>query len=139
MADFDWVTARSKCSAVSLFKELQLGVEADVEKRNGLRRNDEHTEFHFKRAGETRFSVIREADGEDSMSVDFYLDKGVINVDGATGKHVFNVGLNDQGKCVARIIEIEESTEFELWQVRRKALEYLFWPLKLVVERIGKK
>ena len=136
-SDFDWVTARSQCSVAKMFEELRLGVESDVVTRNALRHVEDRVHFIFTKSG-GKFSVARDAAAEDNpVSVDFYLSNGAIRIEGTTAHFAIIATLNNEGECKPMIAELD-GAELELWQVRRKALEGLFWPLTYKIERVGK-
>jgi len=131
--DFDWVRARAQCSVDEVFQKLRLGAKTDVDVVNSLRAG-EPVKFSVIEQG-NRFSVSREHQSEPLMSVDFTLDKGVIRVEGLTEKFQAFVTLNNDGECKVKIDLNDE--ELELWQVRRRCLEGLFWPIRTIVEHIG--
>src|SRR5581483_1125156 len=124
---FDWVTARAGCSLSATFSELRLGVEADVAMVKSLRIRDENaTIFNFKNVHPTRFAVQRIDEGAvTTVDVSFTLDShGIFVRDEASGTEFQAVPrLGRDGKC--RLVVKAE--ELELWQVRQKALEHLFF------------
>jgi hypothetical protein len=122
--DFDWVKARWECSASQVFTELRLGVEDDIEEINKLRGGSPEKDVHIaqNRNGNT-FKVWR---GElPEPSIKFRMADDRIEVlDGNGTKTVeYRVSLNDEGRCAL----LENSGEIEQWQVRRAALEGLFF------------
>jgi hypothetical protein len=119
----DWVSKRSRCSFPNVFKDLKLQVEEDVKTRNGLRPNYAPYEFSVTDHGND-FTVVLEAK-DFRTSVIFSLAEHAIVVKDDAGNNKFEVALtfNDQGECRLHVDE----TELELWQVRRKALEELFF------------
>jgi hypothetical protein len=122
--DFDWVSARDNCSAAVLFEKLRNLIAADVETRNKLRRKDEPF-FKFETINANRYTVVAENQllhTHDSVS--FVLKGGEISAVG-TEKDVFTstVTLCDDGECRLKI----GSKSYDLWQIRRMALEGLFF------------
>src|SRR5258706_16212487 len=62
MADFDWVTARSACSLATIFEQLKMDLQADVEKRQALR--EEFAHYGFKVVNrDKRVAVVVEGNG----------------------------------------------------------------------------
>ena len=121
---FDWVGARSKCSLSEVFKALELGARDDVDAINALIISN--TQIKFKVVGNgIRFSVICEYGAQTSGSRDFYRKDNEIFVSNENSKVIFTatITLNSLGRCMLKIGE----DELEEWQVRRKALEDLFF------------
>jgi hypothetical protein len=120
---FDWVTQRSQCSFPAIFKDLKLKVEDDVKTRNGLRPGNAPYEFSVTDGGND-VTVLLKA-GDFHKSVLFSLAEHAIVVKDDAGNKVFEVTLtfNDQGECKLHVDE----KEVELWQLRRMALEDLFF------------
>ena len=121
---FDWVTERSSCTLPKVFKDLELQVEEDVKTRNALRPPNSPYEFSIaENVGE--FTVfLKSKDVE--RSVMFSLTGQGILVREGEGKPAFEVTLNftDEGICRLEV----NGQQRELWQVRRMALEELFFP-----------
>jgi hypothetical protein len=136
MAEFEWVKERAKCSAVEMFKKLELGARSDVDAVNSLRSPGDHIKFSVAEQG-NRFSVIRESDlANKSAAVDFALNQSIIDIsDGVLVHFSALVTLNNDGECKLLV----KDQELELWQVRRKALENLFFSeIHVTIERIGR-
>jgi hypothetical protein len=121
--DFDWVTARSKCSVAAVFERLKLLMADDAEKRNGLRERGEAI-FSVIEGGSTRFSVIAKMDHVGHKSVSFVsgVDEIAVSME---GNQLFKatVTLSNDGNCRVLI----DGKEHDLWQVRKMALETLFF------------
>lgn len=118
--DFNWVEARLNCCAERVFAQFQAGVTNDVETINVVAR--EHgAKFEVSPHG-LRFLVIRE--GKGVKKVQFVLERGVISVLNGDEPHFSATpSMNPAGHCVL----IVNGQELELWQVRRMALEQLFF------------
>jgi hypothetical protein len=124
--DFDWVAARSECSLYRVFRELREGVTQDVEKRNTCKQPDNPNKWTVGAASDKAFTVFREETKfhPKFASVDFLLsDEGVTIVDWKKTKFTATLSLNNEGRCIFKI----GKTELEQWQVRRMALENLFF------------
>lgn len=123
MGDFDWVTERANCSTLKVFRSLELGVKADVDKRNAVRKNGE-PKWNIASSPE-RFSGFREGLGEWSPHViEFALEGDRIAVY-SDSADIFGarITINNKGQCRLRV----NDQELEEWQFRKKALEDLFF------------
>jgi hypothetical protein len=128
MAEFDWVTERANCSLQKFFADLQMGSKTDVDIKNKLLRDaSEPGKFVVTPNGD-RFTVLREGNGHRSIglwSVEFSLGESGISVSSNDGMIQFTgaLTLNNNGECRLRV----KDEELEQWQVRRMALEELFF------------
>lgn len=120
---FNWVTERSACSLPKVFHTLRLQVEEDVKTRNTQRPQNSPYEFSVKDSG-SDFSVLYKAK-DLSRSVIFTLAEKGILVRGGEGNQMFEITVTftPQGEC--KLIVNEEPRD--VWQVRRMALEELFF------------
>lgn len=121
----DWVSARSKCSLVQMFNKLKMEVEDDVKRRQSLSSQSNSLRFEFVEA-ENSFTVIRSADKYELLDrVEFRLAEVAIQIRNSKGVIVLlpRITLNDAGECMFKIGD----HELESWQLRRKALEPLFF------------
>jgi len=124
MPNFDWVTARASCSVVQVFEKLRLEVQADIEIRNTLR--GDNSEYQFRLVPDrTRFTVTIDRNSPDRRSITFQLTNKGIQVSDSGGKVFIDatLTLSDDGNCRVKI----NGQERELWQMRRIALESLFF------------
>jgi hypothetical protein len=121
--ELNWVDARAECSLAEMFKSLELGVHEDVERRVSLLKPEEQIMFHaVSRA--RRFSVVCESNEFEPRSVDFCsTDKELTVSSGGEIKFTATVSLTNSGRCKLKV----NDTELEQWQVRRMALEDLFF------------
>jgi hypothetical protein len=127
--DFNWVTSRAECSLLAVFKALELGAREDVETVTSLVMPHERVSFSVV-ASHCRFSVIRE-DGATpaspiprSRDVNFTVEGQEIVA--SKGNKILlraAITLNNEGQCKLKIGD----EELEQWQVRRMALEELFF------------
>lgn len=121
MPDFDWVKARAACSLSRIFERLFAGVQSDVDSRNAMSQ-DARDEILFESSREgNRILVTRS--GPQVRLVKFHLTQNHVAVDGDNGTFHAMPGLNNPGDCTLMV----DGVELELWQVRRKALESLFF------------
>jgi hypothetical protein len=120
---FDWVTERAACSLPKVFKDLGSQLEADVKTRNALRPNNSPYEFSVKEDVSDITVLLQSADVR--KAVVFRLTPHSILVRDDKGNELFEVTLTftDDGKC--RLNVSDQPREF--WQVRRMALEELFF------------
>ena len=124
--NFDWVTAQGGCSAAQMFKKLQDGVKADVDRRNGAgfgRSDNWRFEFHEDDSG---FEVVRVTESAKAGAVvTFELEGPRINImgDGVDVHIVAVVGINHSGECRYYVGE----GEYLGWEVRKQALDQLFF------------
>jgi hypothetical protein len=119
----DWVTKRSSCSLPKIFKDLRVQVEEDVKTRNALRPENSPYEFSMVEKGND-FTVLLEAK-DAHRSVLFTLAADAILVRDDKGNQMFDVTLafSDDGECRLYV----DKKECDVWQVRRLALEELFF------------
>ena len=121
MEDFDWVTAREKCSPGSVFELLRLQVKEDVETRNKSIK-EERDAFRFNQ-NEKLFSVVLPSEPL-RYGVTFSLKGEKIIVERKNKPFLeATLTLNDEGECRLKV----NGQEREFWQVRRMALEDLFF------------
>lgn len=123
MADFDWVTALSECSTAKVFQELIMQAKADVELRKALLPRDRHYSFDVAmNGGDLRVFVIG---NRLNGLVNFSFKNGEIVISNEDDGVMFTATptLNDEGACRLRV----NGKQCELWQVRKMALEQLFF------------
>lgn len=124
--DLNWVKQRFECSVRRMFADLCDAVEEDVKTANEvlptsprnrpfeIAPNSTGDGFAVRRVGTIRPTV--------TFRLESQPERIVIN-SGATKKWNFSVGLSNEGRCLLR----EDGKEYELWQVRRMALEALLF------------
>ena len=123
LQDLDWVRERFSCSLAKIFETLKLHVESDVSSRNALREPGTPYKFSLTNHGNT-FTVFSESSSPIKSVVFALLDRSISVSDGDRGKMFeATITLNDEGQCKAKI----NGQERELWQMRRMALEKLFF------------
>jgi hypothetical protein len=122
--NLDWVNARAACSLIHAFKQLEIDVEEDVKAANSVQRLSFEAEFKMIRNGAGNlFGVI--SGSSTKPAVRFLLTPNAINVSDGAGGHEFILGLtlNNEGRCNF----LCDGKELEPWQVRRMALERIFF------------
>jgi hypothetical protein len=122
---FDWVTARAKCTAAEIFTKLKMMIETDVEIRNSdAIRQKNTTKFSIVATVEERFVVVAQQ-YDTQKKIIFALKGQQIEVSALNGPlFTATVTLSDDGECRAKVLD----QEYDLWQLRKKALESLFFP-----------
>lgn len=127
MADkeFDWVSARSECSALHVFNTLRLGVEEDAKAFN----KTSAVVAKMRSPVEVRSNTLKDyfvvyLAGNSTVKVEFNCERDWIKVTKGEEEHSVTLTLNNQGACRLRI---DGGEELEQWQVRRAMLEELFF------------
>jgi hypothetical protein len=123
--DFDWVSARCKCSPHEVFEKLKLQAEADVNKREATLTQPERQRCAFSFVPDrNRFSVLVKGHQLHNSITVGMTDTGIV-VHNDEGHTLFSadVTINDEGLCKLKV----DGEEKELWQVRKMALEQLFF------------
>ncbi len=123
----DWVNMRANCSIARVFNEICDGIRDDVQAVNsarGLQNNPFRDELHS--SGTTIY--VGQANIPRKVVAIGVVEDQIMARQEWNGGETFNVtvGLNDEGRCVLRL---DDSTELEQWQIRKRALESLFFPL----------
>jgi hypothetical protein len=117
----DWVTKLSRCSLSAIFEKLKTEIQTDCEIKNSLKDSPYH--FSTNDSG-TVFNVYRDG-GRKRQFVFLKLinDKIAVHDQQHIPQFEITVSLNDAGECKPKV----NGQERELWQVRRMALEKLFF------------
>lgn len=120
---FDWVTARANCSMAEMFFRLRKEIVRDVATRNRLpppgTRDYSFRILEAEGDRDDEFTIIREGGGVQARSVRIAYTATEITI----GDVRANVTLNREGTCQL----VVDGQELESWQVRRLALERLFF------------
>jgi hypothetical protein len=109
---FDWVTERSSCSLPKIFSALRSQVEVDVNSRNALRPDNSPYEFS-----------IAENAGDFTVTLQAKEVRQSVRDDKSNPMFDVSLTFTDEGKCRLNV----NNQPRELWQVRRMALEELFF------------
>jgi len=121
--ELDWVKERAACTLAKVFAELHAGVTEDVRAANATATSPNQSDFQIVMSDERAFTVRR----GDILKpvVTFMLETAsiVVNASGSNEEWRYAVGLNNEGRCQLR----RDGEEYEQWQVRKLALEGLFF------------
>ena len=123
--DFDWITARHKCSVADEFVRLRSLVEECIATRRKLLAPDALIDFRFTE-GKDEFFVTRSpvsGVGGKTYTATFTLRADHIHVTsdwaGTNEAWTLHVTLNDAGEC--RLV-VNDQGEYLRWQVARRVL-----------------
>lgn len=121
---FNWVTERAACSLAAVFEALKLEVQADVKTRMEQRLPGAQYRFSVVSRGGS-FTVLLNGNSVQHKSVTFSLTDNSVQVTDLNDKIMFKatLTLNDDGECRFKV----DGRERDFWQVRRMALEDLFF------------
>ena len=125
MSDFNWVKGRAACSLGMVFEKLKIDVESDIKTRNALNERTQGPPQVFTMVSNDASFKVLTAAGTRQSGVKFTLGDKAITVADSHGTTVFEatITLNDEGECRLKVNGVERET----WQVRRTALEHLFF------------
>lgn len=129
--DFDWVTARERCSLENEFSLLKSLVKQNCGTKKSFLRKDHVVIFSFTEDSEREFFVTREPKNDTvgkSYTVLFGLRNEHIHIISQWGdlaEFEIVVELNDNGECCFRIVG--EDGEYLRWQIVRRVLSPLFF------------
>jgi hypothetical protein len=125
--ELNWVEKRAACNVAQVFNQLCEGVISDVSAINVASGLDSTACFSANLlTGGTTIVV-----GQASRLPRIVTRIGVVDNQIVVARHPSNesdwavtVGLNNEGRCILRL---DDGTELEQWQFRKKALESLFF------------
>ena len=121
--ELDWVDKRAACTVAAVFNQICDGILGDAEAFNRAAQIDTF-QANLLSSGTTMIIgnptriprvVVRVGIVEKGIEVQSDLEKSFWHV---------TIGLNDEGRCILRL---EDGSEIEQWQFRKKALEGLFF------------
>lgn len=127
--NFDWVTARSKCTPAGVLSILQLQSKSDVEKRNSILTAQElQYGINFQiTTGREVFRVARTGIVDNQIDFAMFAQTADgISVSYKDDRLTFagTLTLSNEGECKLRVASGEE---YSFWQFRKLALEPLFF------------
>jgi hypothetical protein len=123
--ELEWVTAKATCTIEKMFEQLYQEVGDDVAAINSFRKFPEEKGFKVEQSGREYSFTIKRAEAIRPF-VKFAIVRDCINISTDADKkgREYHITLNDEGRCKLT----ENGEEREQWQVRRAALEPLFFP-----------
>jgi hypothetical protein len=125
MEDFNWVAARCECSPGQVFEKLKSQVQNDIMAREIALSQAQRQRYTFEFIpGSSDFKVLVSGNNIHG-AIKFALTETGIVVFNEEGARMFSadVTISDEGECKLKI----DDEEKELWQVRKMALENLFF------------
>ncbi|HEY5329005.1 MAG TPA: hypothetical protein VIJ79_03900 [Acidobacteriaceae bacterium] len=125
--ELNWVEKRAACTVAKVFNQLCNGIIEDVQSTNSVRQLPADSQFQADM--NPKGNAIRVAQPaaipRARVSVGIANERIAVQEEWANGKHwSATVGLNDEGRCTLRL---EDGTELEQWQFRKRALESLLF------------
>lgn len=125
--NFDWVTARFKCSVAAAFIKLREAARQDTETRNKL---SETSRFEFARDNDTEFSITRCAPNDACVRFSRKQKPPRIEITGYGIPEDLEIrtDLNDSGE--RELVLANERTPIPKWRILNKALDALFFDEK---------
>ena len=126
--EFDWVTARDRCSLPKEFHGLKELVEENCKSRNRCAPAHHPYNYNYCEIDSDHFSVQRTDTPNESCVVEFSLKNDRIMVGGSDSnppwKMKLTLTLNDAGLCR---FKVNDDGEYFRWQVVMRALSPLFF------------
>ncbi len=121
--ELNWVEKRAACKVAEVFHQLCIEIGNDIIAINGIK----YKELYFKQESlRDGTIVIGQPNRTPRLTVSIgVVDQQITVRDQATpDEWSVRVGLNSEGRCT---LKLEDGTELEQWQFRKKALENLFF------------
>jgi hypothetical protein len=123
--ELNWVEKRAACSVESVFREIQAGVENDIAIANAIRRFAPDNYFGSRLTSNGRVLVVAQLNVTGPRVVFMFQGETIeVREEATSTRWVCTVTLNDEGRCK---LKLEDGTELEQWQLRKFALESLFF------------
>jgi hypothetical protein len=121
--DFDWVTARGKCTSAEMFATLSVLAKRDVERINSLNTGARLKWEYVPQDG--YFWVATQYGGNITAGVSFLSREGEIVVEDRNHKPLLTAKpiLNNQGECRLLV----DKDELQPWQLLDRVLGPLFF------------
>ena len=126
--ELDWVKERAGCTIKRMFSLLHQAVEEDVKNVNQTCKFPEYYAFVIILSQDGESFSVRRAETTRPF-VRFAIDRDIIKVSDDAGirRLEYRIVLSDEGRCQLT----ENGTPLEQWQVRKTALEGLFFPASI--------
>jgi hypothetical protein len=123
--ELDWVKERAACTIDKMFVLLHKAVEDDAKRVNEIRRLPDYAAFEVILNREGDIFTVKAAEAlKPYVKFTKEDDTIIVSSDPTTVDMVLRVGLSDEGRCKLT----DNASELEQWQVRKIALEGLFFP-----------
>lgn len=125
--ELNWVEKRATCTVAKVFNQLCDGIRDDVAVFNSVFRLTEtdHFQADMHSSGTTIIVGCPNKVPRLRVFVGIIEEKQIAVTQEWDGKKwSATIGLNNEGRCTLRL---EDGTELEQWQFRKKALEALFF------------
>lgn len=122
--ELDWVKERAACTVAQIFSQLHQGVENDVKSVNLARELSPPAEFAVIVGADGKSFTVKRSDAIRPF-VKWSLEDDHIRVSDDYGQTTaqLRITFSNEGRCKLT----EHGVELEQWQVRRSALEGLFF------------
>lgn len=123
--ELDWVKERASCTIQKMFSQLQLAIDEDIKSINQIRKLPEHSAFETSMSSDGESFLVKRSEAIRPF-VRFAIEGDSIKVSDDAGalKLEYRIILSNEGRCKLT----EHGSELEQWQVRKTALEGLFFP-----------
>lgn len=121
--NFDWVTERKKCSALTVFEQLRQDVQQNLA---AFHDGQERRRWNLISTHPEMFTVTGQLERFRNAAVRFMLVGDEMEIEGQNVdvKMTATLTLNDRGQCRLLV----DGKELDRWQVLRRALEPLLFP-----------
>jgi hypothetical protein len=127
--ELDWVNRRANCTVAKVFNELCDAVKGDVLAINAAKALVGNDGFQVDLLKDGITIVVGQPNRIPRRVAAIGVDQNQILAHqewNGGERWALTVGLNDEGRCTLRL---EDSTELEQWQFRKRLLEPLFFGL----------
>lgn len=124
--ELNWVDKRAACTAEQMFNELCRGIDNDISTFNASKGLSDANRFGADMMQTGEAVAIGQYGTTPRKRVIVGLSGKEIEVrdDATQSRWRASVALNNEGRC---ILKLEDGTELEQWQFRKKALQGIFF------------
>ena len=124
--ELDWVVERSACTVAKVFNQICDGIIQDVDAFNSIRQLGADSQFRADMNPKGNAIAVAQPNQipRARVLIGVAQERIAVHEEWNGKKWSVTVGLNDEGRCILRL---DEKTELEQWQFRKKALESLFF------------
>lgn len=124
--ELNWVEKRAACSTAQAFNQLRSSIKNDVALLNSINKLPSDQQFVVE-TGSNGYALCVAHLGPTvgrTVDIDLVENRIVVRHGGKPPDWWVEAKLNSEGRCILRL---ENETELEQWQFRKKALEGLFF------------